>query len=437
MRIDELEITNFKKFVHLTFGLNEHFTLFVGDNGAGKTTVLDALAVAAAIWLVDVPDSTLANSGRNIATSEIRLEPRLEGDRVQFRERRPVLIRARGRIGDQENVSWTRQIRPTGKRTSNADAQEALEIIRETYERDAAGERVLCPVLAYYGAGRAWLPSKERVPKAKVSPTSRRWAAFYDSFAERIRFSELQGWFRRETIERGNRGGNWRPGFETVRRAILRCVPEAADVWFDTDLDQIVLTIGGYSQPFDNMSAGQRMMLAVVADLAIKIVTQNSFLLPQDQLPGGPTDLPEILARTPGIVLIDELDVHLHPNWQRSVSRDLKLTFPSIQFVCTSHSPQVIGELRPDEIRLLVRDSVVTPTRSFGVDSSRVLEELMQAEDRNPNVKDMLSQLFTAIDHEQFQDAKRLLSDLEARLGQDDPEVTRARSLLGFLESPL
>ena len=101
------------------------------------------------------------------------------------------------------------------------------------------------------------------------------------------------------------------------------------------------------AQPFTNLSAGQRTMLALVADLAIKMVTQNNYLVPEDD--PAPTNgaLPDVLAQTPGVVLIDELDVHLHPRWQRRVASDLKSTFPRIQFVCTTHSPQVIGEVAP------------------------------------------------------------------------------------------
>jgi predicted ATP-binding protein involved in virulence len=433
MRIDRLEITNFKKFAQQTFELHPQFTLFMGENGAGKTTVLDALAVAAAVWLVEPPDSMLSGSGRNILASEIRLEPDTKGDRVQFREQHPVIVRATGRIGDQENVSWTRQIRPDGKRTYIA--KRALQLVKEIYARDSAGQTVLCPVLAYYGAGRAWLPSNQRVAKPRTNGQARRWAAFYGCFNERIRFAELQEWFRRETTERGNRSGRWRPGFEAVRRAILRCVPESDDVWFDTDRDQIVLSVGGKAQPFDNLSAGQRMMLALVADLAIKAVTQNAFLLPPDEL--GPEDrqAPRVLRETPGVVIIDELDVHLHPKWQRRVARDLKETFPAIQFACTSHSPQVIGEVGPEEIRSLDAGEVTTPQRSFGIDSSRVLEELMDAKSRNDSVEALLSRLFESIDREDFDSARRLLSEVEARLGADDPEVRRARALMMFLES--
>jgi predicted ATP-binding protein involved in virulence len=436
VRIDRLHIENFKKFASQDFDFHPKFTLLAGDNGAGKTTLLDALAVAAGVWLVEAPDSTLSNSGRIILPAEARLEPEDRGDRIQFNERKPVIVSAKGRIGDHEDVRWTRQIRVGGKRTTNAEAGPALEYVKDIYARDGAGERLLCPVLAYYGAGRAWLPSNKRIPKeAKSNGPARRWAAFYDCFNERIRLPELHKWFLGETLAAVNRSGRMRPGFEVVKRAILRCLPGAGKVWYDTDLEQIVLTLDGNSQPFGNLSAGEGMMLALVADLAVKAVTQNAFLLPPDQL--GPEDdpLPRVLRETPGLVLIDELDVHLHPKWQRRVATDLKETFPSIQFVCTSHSPQVIGEVKPEEVRLLEGGAVTTPTRSFGIDSSHVLEELMDASSRDESVGTVLRQLFGLIDKEDFSGARKLLPKVEAQLGPDDPEVTRARTLMTFLES--
>ena len=435
MRIDFLQIENFKGFTHQSIELHPQFTLLVGENGTGKTTILEALAVAGAVWLVNPPDSLLTDSGRNISPTEIRLEAETKGDRIQFRERRPVTVRATGHIGDCSGVSWTRQIRQSSKRTSNVDARQAMQCVKDIYARDSAGEDVLCPVLAFYGAGRAWLPSNQRISERTTRGPARRWAAFYDCFNERIRFAELQKWFSRETTERGNRGGLWRPGFEAVRRAILRCVPDADDVWFDVDLDQIVLSLAGKAQPFSNLSAGQRMMLALTADIAIKAVTQNAFLIPPEGLSPNLGELPAVLRETPGLVLIDELDVHLHPKWQRRVATDLKETFPGIQFVCTSHSPQVIGEVSHDEIRSLDGDGITTPPRSFGIDSSRVLEEVMNARSRNGTVDELLSQVHHLIDGEDFAGARNLLPAIETKLGPDDPEVTRARALMSFLES--
>lgn len=433
MRVDRLEVRNFKGFAELTIELHPHFTLLIGENGSGKTSLLEALAVAAGIWLVETPDSTLTNSRREIERQEIRLEPVTKGDRTQFIERRPVTVKAVGHIGGKANIDWTRQIRPAGTRTTNADARHALEIIRDIYARDQSGENVLCPILAYYGAGRAWLPSNKRVPKAKGNGPVRRWSAFYGCFSERIRFQDIQEWFLREATERGNRGGRWRPGFQAVRWAVLQCVPGAGDIWYDSDRAEIVLSIQGYPQPFNNLSAGQRMMFALVADLAIKAVTQNAFLIPAGDLPSG--ELPAVFSQTPGLILIDELDVHLHPTWQRRVAADLKAAFPSVQFVCTSHSPQVIGELAPEEILLLEDGQVSRPARSLGLDSSRVLEEVMDAKSRNAELDTLLHRLFERIDQEDFAQARRLFPEIETRLGSDDPDLNRARTLMHFLES--
>ncbi|MBE9070808.1 AAA family ATPase [Leptolyngbya cf. ectocarpi LEGE 11479] len=354
MRIDRLEIKNFKKFSEHSLELHPQFTLLVGDNGTGKTSVLDALAIAAGVWLVKVPDSNLANSRRNILSTEIRLEAVEAGDRTQFVECKPVQVNATGCIGNQHDIHWLRQIRQGGAKTSNTDAKEAVEIITQLFEQDRRGEDVWFPVIAYYGAGRAWLPSNERRKKAKqngASP-SHRWEAFYDCFEERIRLSDLQTWFQKEALAAINRQGRMRPGYDVVKFAILRCIPEANDLWFDPDRAEVVLLIDNDPQPFSHLSAGQKMMVALIADIAIKVVTQNAMFLPES-IDFGSDDLPCILQKTMGLILIDEIDVHLHPKWQRQVVNDLKTTFPSIQFVCTTHSPFIIQSINQGELRSL------------------------------------------------------------------------------------
>lgn len=374
MTISQLQLTNFKKFSNRTFQFHPEFTLLVGENGTGKTSVLDALAVALGVWLVEPPDTTLANSGRKIMPSEIRLQSETKGDRIQFTEQRPVIVQATGDIAEKQGITWARQIRAKQKNTTNADAKKALALIADIYRRDSEGEQVLCPILGYYGAGRAWLPSNKRETKGSSKGPARRWAAFYDCFEERIRTGDLQAWFHRETTAAGNRGGRMRPGFETVKRAVLGCVPGANDLWFDPDREEIVLSLDGNSQPFGSLSAGQRMMLSLIADISIKAVTQNAYLLPADELTAEDEPLPRVLKHTPGVVLIDELDVHLHPKWQRQVIGDLKRTFPAIQFICTTHSPFLIQALGDGE--LLQMDDGPSDTVEEGDSIEDIVEEV-------------------------------------------------------------
>jgi predicted ATP-binding protein involved in virulence len=187
------------------------------------------------------------------------------------------------------------------------------------------------------------------------------------------------------------------------------------------------------------LSAGQKMMVALVADIAIKIVNQNASFLSKE-LDIDNEILPSLLHKTSGLVLIDEIDVHLHPKWQHQVVKDLTTTFPSIQFVCTSHSPLIIGEVAASCIRVLESDketrnnSATIPSESYGLDANRVLDELMGAADRNQEITSKLHDLFRSIDDEDFDGARQAIIKLTEKLGESEPELTRARSLIKFLE---
>lgn len=352
MRIDRIHLKNFKLFEDFEETLHPQFTLFIGENGSGKTSVLDGLAIACGVWLYDVPDSKIANSRLSLSENYIRLEAKDVGDRIQFTESLDTIVVAWGDLLEGHHEQWTQEIL-FGKR-SKQHLTQARMFIQGIFKQATESSNITLPVIAYYGAGRAWLPHKERSKEARRSfDVSRRWEAFYDCLNERIRIADLKQWFWDETTERGNRAGKYRPGFEVVKRAVLRCIPDADDAWFDTDRKDIVLSVNGLAQPFANLSAGQQTMLALVADIAIKAVTQNNYLVPPEELGAEDEPLPRVLAQTPGIVLIDEIDVHLHPQWQRRVIEDLRTTFPKIQFVATTHSPFIVQSLRTEELRNL------------------------------------------------------------------------------------
>jgi predicted ATP-binding protein involved in virulence len=439
MRIDRLIINNFKKFSDYTLELHPQFTLLIGDNGTGKTTLLDALAIASGVWLVNPPDSTLSNSKRNILPSEIRLEAVKSAGITQFIEQKPTQIQAIGRIGNQDSVHWSRKINVNGSRTSNVEAKSALQIISDLFQRDQAGEQIWFPVIAYYGAGRTWLPpSKASRKKARPDQgISRRWDAFYDCFEERIRLADLQTWFQKEAIAALQRNGKMRPSYDVVKWATLRCIPEANDLWFDGDRSEIVVSIEHQPIPFSNLSAGQKMMVALIADIAIKVVSQNTKFLPAVADLNDQT-LHPILKQTPGLVLIDEIDVHLHPKWQRRVVNDLQSTFPSIQFVCTTHSPQVIGQIEPESLRIIYEDHqgrirTITPKQALGMDSSWILENLMAASARDIKIEQDLETIFDAISEENYCQARQLSENLGKKVGEF-PELQEATSLLDRLE---
>jgi len=432
MRIDSISIDNFRGIKHLDLTFDSQFTLLVGDNGSGKTSILSALSVALGIWHV----SRIVNGAkqwRNIMDHEVREELRMEGDRYRFVPCVDVQITAKGSVAGNPTHSWTRRKRARKSKTVDVWSNEIVAAIQDLVEeRDAQAEPL--PLLAYYGAGRAWMPSNERAkPDISGDLRGRLEDGYYDCLNERIRMPDLHKWFLLEAAAR-NKSGEFRPGFETVRLALKKGVAGADDIFYDFDKQELVISFNGNAQPFSNLSDGQRTMAATVADLAIRAVTLNSYLFGNGN--GGYAEPQVILNETPGVVLIDEIDVHLHPVWQRSVVQDLMRTFPKVQFICSSHSPQVFGELPPGNILVSDPESGQWhhPSRSLGMDSSRVLDEEMDADSRNQEFRRKLSTLAETIDKEDFPGAEPLLKEVEKTLGEDDPEVTRARTLISFLQ---
>ncbi len=169
------------------------------------------------------------------------------------------------------------------------------------------------------------------------------------------------------------------------------------------------------------LSDGERGTLALVLDLTRRLAQANP-------------EMTDPAAEAEAVVLIDEIDLHLHPKWQRQIVGTLTAAFPRCQFIATTHSPQVIGEVEHDRIQIIANGQVYSPTHSFGVDSSRVLEEIMGADPRTGEVKDLLSRLSQEVGKQHFDDARRILANLADRLGEGDPEVIRVRTLLDFIE---
>jgi predicted ATP-binding protein involved in virulence len=168
---------------------------------------------------------------------------------------------------------------------------------------------------------------------------------------------------------------------------------------------------------FEHLSDGQRGVICLVADIARRICLLN------------PQLGKDVIRQTPGVVLIDELDAHLHPHWQRCIVSGLKAAFPKVQFIATSHSPQVLGELQPEEIILLREGGASQPQVSYGLDSSQVLEEIMGASSRNLEVEEKLERLFVEIENKRLTDAKRLLGELK-KSAPRIPELGRADALI-------
>jgi len=313
-----------------------------------------------------------------------------------------------------------RELVREGGRTKWVLSKALADVASETERRVRAGEQITIPLVCSYGTERLWFEKGHW--KAETFENKRDKPSRLDGYRDCLHFtiqeSALINWIRDQ--ESATRSGKEPIALRTVKDAMAKCVDVASSVHYDGRYKDLVVG----TQLLQNLSDGQRIMLTLVGDLARRAATLNPHL--------------EINApqETPGVVAIDELDLHLHPRWQRHVIQDLKGTFPALQFVATTHSPQLLGEALPDEIIILSDTGATTPSRSFGIDSSRILDEVMHASPRNEVVGKLLSDLNRSFDDEDLERSNRLIGELEGYLGPDDPEVLRARTMMSFLESP-
>jgi predicted ATP-binding protein involved in virulence len=207
-----------------------------------------------------------------------------------------------------------------------------------------------------------------------------------------------------------------------LQEAVARFLPGYGNLHVgDKDEAGLWIDRGATRLPVAQLSDGERSALALVLDLTRRLSQLN------------PERLDPALE-SEAVVLIDEIDLHLHPSWQRKIVANLTATFPQCQFIATTHSPQIIGEVEHMRIQIIADGQVYSPTHSYGVDSSRVLEEIMGSDPRAKQVQSLLSDISRMIGGQHFDRAHVVLAQLVGQLGEDDPEVVRIQTLLDFVE---
>lgn len=365
MRIDHLHIENFRGFADHTLQFHPEFNLIVGTNGTGKTSLLDALAVAIGSWFLGVRGADT----RHIRADEVRLVNRQtnDTDEALWERQYPCHIAAHGEVMGTR-MNWQRSLNSAGTRTTYRNASKIKAIANQADQAIRAGESITLPLLSFYGTGRLWQEPRDSFRVEAAEQVSRkedmsRLDGYRNSVDPRLSVTELTRWIARQAWI-GFQKGAMPKAYAAVSKAMLACLEDATHLQFDAALGEVVVEIAGKRQPFSNLSDGQRCMLAMVGDIAQKAARLNPQLGDR------------VLEETPGVVLIDELDLHLHPRWQRRVIEDLRQTFPKIQFICTTHSPFLIQSLRsPEELVMLDGGQ---PTVSLGNKSIEEIAQIIQ-----------------------------------------------------------
>lgn len=325
MKIHTLQLRNFRKFEDYTFQFHPDFTVLIGDNASGKSSVLDALAVMLGTYIPKYQDGVVKGGIKN---KDARLRIFEKYDQVTLEQQKPTFLNAHGTLHENE-LEWKRKLGDRGK-----DARNLTLIGEKDFTDVSNGEDVDLPILLYYGTGRLW-DVHRKVPIGK--PESR-MVGYRNCLDPKSDHNLFEKWFSQLELSALQNNKNIAV-LEAVREATKMCIPGAKRFYYDVANGALMIEFEneGYCL-FDNLSDGYRNMVAMVADIAHRAARLNPHM-------GA-----NVATECSGVVLIDEIDLHLHPKWQRHVVGDLQKAFPKIQFIVTTHSPFILQSLDPGEV---------------------------------------------------------------------------------------
>lgn len=415
-RIASLRFSGYRGLRDVTLDLtNERLAVFVGVNGAGKTSILDGTASLLS-WLV----ARVRNpQGRGFIIPDTDVH---NDDPVTTIW---AVLDAPGWELDQSDPSWLIVKVRTGRRPSPSSSFTSLEHLRPFAEAIRAGltqrpAEASVPLVALYPVNRAVLDIPLRIKKAHRFDQ----LGAYEGALERAtsNFRLFFEWFRgREDVENEARldaPDHRDRELAAVRMAVEMLMPGFKGLRVRRTPLRMTVDKGRETLRVDQLSDGEKCVLALVGDLARRLALANPGLA--DPLQGA------------GIVLIDEVELHLHPGWQRRVVPGLMKAFPNCQFLLTTHSPAVLSEVPNDAVFLLDQDAQgvtsVRPLDTYGRDANTLLEDVFDAPTRPPRVTKALDRLFAALQVGRLEEAQTRLDTLELLIGRDDPALIRARA---------
>lgn len=415
MKIEQLEVKNFKGFAHKIIDFSPQFNVLIGDNGSGKTAVLDALAVGIGSLLLGFDDMI----SRTIKSQEVRHVDRQLGQITTFEPQYPVMVRCRGKINDTDSLIWERSIHKKGGKTTNKNAKSIIQYAQHCQQQVRQGEEITLPLISYYSTGRLWLQKKEKSVEV-LSPGSR-FLGFVDCLEPASGEKMLMRWLK--TMEMAAIQRKVSLGvLEGLRTAVKNCLEGCESVYYDIQQDGLVATFSDkHNRPAHLLSDGQRTILAMSADIAYRAAILN------------PNLGERAILETPGIVLIDEIDLHLHPKWQQQIIKNLTTSFPLIQFIVTTHSPLILSTLsNEDRIIALESDKLEYVEKLYGRDANDILSYPMNT----PFINKDLDEYFQLIQmgKGKSDSAIKLRKKIEAESGADYHELARADVLITFYE---
>lgn len=436
LKINKLYLDNYRCFKDFTIDFHDQLTVLVATNGKGKTAILDAIAVAFGTFV----NSTGLARGSVFHRSDVQKIKARETKTNEMEEVYPLVLEANGVINN-EVTHWSRELHKPKGATTTKDTKPLIQYGQDIRKKVVQKVDEILPLISYYGTGRLW--GLKKITLNKKQHETSRLSGYIDCLDPLSSYKSFESWYvdiclaelelKIEEIEKNNLDIS-NNEFTVIRKSIQQAVNHIVEKntgWKDIVYKKRAETIVAQNETFGELSLmqlsdGIRNMIGLVADIAYRAVKLNPHL---ENAP----------KQTPGIVLIDEVDMHLHPKWQQTVLTDLTKAFPNIQFIVTTHSPQVLSTVKKEQIRILGENVVSTPsTHSFGEDSSVLLAELMNVSPLPPlEIVEKRKEYQRLIEDREYESprAKQLQKELIENYGENSEFIIQTEMLIRRFEA--
>lgn len=430
MHIQKLKLHNFKRFEDISIQFHPNLTVIVGENGSGKTSILEGIAIALSTVFVKMDGL----SGQKIDKGQVHLKAFSIGSTKDVQPQYPSTVSAVAENG-MERISWSRSLnKPDGSMTVR-EAKRMIDCGIQFQKRLRSGdETLLLPILAYYGTGRLWDYHREK--QSDIFETNNRMNGYVNCMDGTANIKLMMNWFAKMTVlkyQNQELGMGGIPELEAVYSAMETCYKritgsELVKMQYDVGTKELEVAYqdkdGKWMRmPINQLSDGYKSTVSLVADIAYRMAVLN------------PQLLGNVCKETEGIVLIDEVDLHLHPTWQQRILGDLREIFPKVQFIVTTHAPAVISTVKSENIVLLNDGDAYEPSGEVhGKDTNTIISGIMHSSERPLEIKELFQKFYHYIDEKKVEEAEHILEKLKDKIGEDDYEIASCNVKLRLLK---
>ena len=414
MKVKHLKLENVRGFDFAKFDFQPDFNLVIGENGVGKSSALDALrlCLSSIVYRFNkVRSQVKVDLSSETGTNEFfqNIECQVQHGSVDY-------LFAHTKYSERNTVP---KFEPLIGVSRHFDMRSKPTDARNIHERGIPGQTDFSPLAIHFSTLGA---SLYRGGNGKTVSNGGIKAAYACALSNRgMNLGDLRQWLQVKA-ESDSMSIQFKTISELVGNMLARFLPDYKNLDVGgKNQNELFIQNGRNMIPVSNLPADERRIFSIVFDIARRLFLAN---------PG----LADPAVEAGAVVLLDEIELHLHPRYQRKFVHDLMEAFPKCQFIATTNSPQVIGEIKPESIHVVEGNEVYAPLYSYGIDSNRVLEEIMDTPSRTEEVSNLLDRISEELNDSRFGQVSESLQSLIEILGEDDPEVTRIQIYLDLVE---